>query len=301
MHTIAADVNRGGVGKTTTSFHLSMYLYAIGKRVLAYGMDTNQGMTKLFLKRRFNAHSVGRMNNYDLLVNLALPDAWREAIIHYDAKGEKLPAIQKGMPANLRHSGGRLDLITESRDLADAYTEFRPTSNAATLVGALPHIVRQIAASGEYDYCIIDNAPGWDPISKSVVYASQYVIAPIEAAPLSADALEEYVERVDAANEQRKQAGFSGVTQFLGVLLSRVKTDMDLQRDLVRQLPAALKQAGLTTFYRDAQQQQVLVIPESNAVLASSATNLPAWSNDPDDPGAQAFLALGQSIFHRLG
>lgn len=296
---IAVDVDKGGLGKTTITFLLVWYLYCYGKRVLAIGMDTNQGLTKMFMRKRYNAHSVGKMNNQDLIENPSLD--WRTAIIHLDAKGDKLAAAQASMPADLRHPGGRLDLITESRELADAYVNFRPTGHVGTLVGALPYVVDQIALSGEYDYIVIDNAPGWDPIAKSVLYASRYVIVPVEPAPLSVESLEEYVERVDKSNSQRKEAGLHSTTQFLGVLLNRVKANMELQRELATGLPAALKHANLPTFYQEPAKQNVLMIPETNAVLASSVTGLPAWANDPSDPGAQGFLTLGRGVIHQLG
>ena len=169
MRKIAVALTKGGVGKTTTAVNLAAGLALSGQRVLLIDVDT-QGQA-------------GKM------LGCALPIGLAEL-----AAGTATPE-QAIAPARDRLwllSGGKalagLKMLITRKDFGAE----RTLSEALSLL------------DDQYDYVILDSAPGWDALSVNVLFYAREVLSPVSLEVLTLQGLSDFAQNL--ASIQRYHA-----------------------------------------------------------------------------------------------
>lgn len=167
MEVISILIGKGGTGKTTTAIHLSHALAKRGYRILTIGMDW-QGHIALYLDLNFE---VGI--DAPLLAPRNVP--LTTAIV----------------------SSGRnnWDVVPSDSELVGA-REFLNTMKRFTVLRELLEQIKK-----QYDFVIIDNAPGYDAITRNSLLASDTLIIPFKTEFLSTLGIDGAMENLYAARQ----------------------------------------------------------------------------------------------------
>ena len=147
MEVVTLSNQKGGVGKTTTAFHLATGLYGTGKRVLLVDLDAQTNL----------AFTAG----VDLMsLETTLYDVFRKQAAVHDA----VMPLKAGF-----------DILVGGLDLTAADMEFTAVGREYMLSESLEPL------QDEYDYCIIDTPPTLGVLTMNALTASDKVIIPIQA------------------------------------------------------------------------------------------------------------------------
>ena len=153
MGTVIAVANqKGGVGKTTTSFELAACFAARGKRVLAIDLDPQSSLSDCS-----GAVTNGVPTIYDYFTNDSID--LNSAIQHMTYKNEKAGEIS-------------FDMLVSSPSLSKADVEFTEFDDQQ-LLWFLVDDKRQ-----DYDYIFIDNSPARSTLMGMTYFAADYLIIP---------------------------------------------------------------------------------------------------------------------------
>lgn len=172
MHTTSIISLKGGTAKTTTAVNMA-YLLAVvhKKRVLLIDNDKQGNTSKTF--NRYDPEDKNTVARMMLERNLDLS----EIIKQTDYEG--------------------LDLITANMDLLEA--------NLRTVVDTgrqqQTRFKKALRAAGDYDFCIIDNAPDINMSIINALVASDDVIIPIFVDQYSFDGLNILMEQISQVQE----------------------------------------------------------------------------------------------------
>jgi len=163
VRSLAISLSKGGTGKTTAAVNLAAGLARSGSRVLLIDTDT-QGQAGLALGLE------PERGLAELLAGeIALPEAIQQARegLWIMAGGQALGGSKRAI--------ARLDIGAE-RVLAEALEPL----------------------AGQYDYILLDSAPGWDTLTVNVLFYAQEVLAPVSLEPLTIRGLLEFEQRLSA-------------------------------------------------------------------------------------------------------
>lgn len=164
--TIAFGIQKGGVGKTTTSAITSYLLSREGKKVLAVDFDSQGNLTQ-FLSMR---------NIYDFTKQTVL-----EAVKEQDAR----PYIHH-ITENLHLLPAEDFLSTFPAWLRDSY---RGKGNLNTVLRETLAVVKD-----QYDYIIIDMPPNLGDHTINGLTAADYAVVMLQSEKFCYDALDRYLE-----------------------------------------------------------------------------------------------------------
>jgi chromosome partitioning protein len=170
MKTITFFNNKGGVGKTTTVYHVAWMLSQLGKRTIAVDLDPQSNLTSMFLDEQ-------RLEEiYEKNQPLTILDA-----INPIVSGDPfVPAHIEKVSDNLGLVLGNLALSTFEDTLSDAWLKclggeiysFRITSVFNT-------IIQDAAKRFNAEIVLIDVGPNLGAINRAVTISSDYIIVPV--------------------------------------------------------------------------------------------------------------------------
>jgi len=171
MITIALTLQKGGVGKTTTTAALGTELASSGARVLLVDIDPQGNLTQAL---GYDPTTIDQ-SIYEVLMNPTIDPAF--AILHADSGPDLLPA-------NLTLAGAEMTL-------AGRYGRELLLRSALRLL------------SGRYDYILIDTPPSLGLLTGNALTAADTVLVPLQAHAFALKALpqlEQAIEIVHAIN-----------------------------------------------------------------------------------------------------
>jgi chromosome partitioning protein len=170
MRTITFFNNKGGVGKTTTVYHVAWMLSEMGIKTIAVDLDPQSNLTSMFL-------SDERLEEvYENNLPVTILDS-----INPIASGDQfVPAHIETINDNLGLILGNLALSTFEDGLSDAWLKclggeiysFRITSIFNT-------IIQDAARRFEAEIVLIDVGPNLGAINRAVTISSDYIIVPV--------------------------------------------------------------------------------------------------------------------------
>jgi len=170
MRTITFFNNKGGVGKTTTVYHVAWMLSELGITTIAIDLDPQSNLTSMFLTDE-RLESV-----YDKNLPVTILDAITP-IVNGD---QAIPVHIEVINDNLGLILGNLALSTFEDTLSDAWLKclnaeiysFRITSIFKT-------IIDEAAQRFNAEIVLIDVGPNLGAINRAVTISSDYIIMPV--------------------------------------------------------------------------------------------------------------------------
>ena len=181
---IALFNHKGGVSKTTTTYHLGWKISTMGKRVLLVDGDPQCNLTSLLLNDDFDDYyenDATKHNNIKDAVKMA-----------FDGKPQPIKAIDCYSPAsnpNLFLIPGHMDLSEYDGPLSFALTSNNAITTLQNLPGSFYELVRLCADKYNIDYVFIDMNPGLSSINQALFMMADGFIIPTNPDPFSVMAI----------------------------------------------------------------------------------------------------------------
>jgi chromosome partitioning protein len=250
--TLAVVSQKGGVGKTTTAINLAAALAKNGVRTLLADVDP-QGSVRFGLGLR---NEGGGIADY-LEGTRTLPEIVR---------GTQLPFLRVMLAGSVADSGDHV-----------AYSQ---------MVSSSPKLKELFALAVQRGYAVVvDTPPGLGPIVQAVLSASDRVLVPLQAEPLSLQTTAQILKGIRGAIERHDTLRLEGI----------VLTMYEESNELCRKIAERVRQ----------QLPPELVfpvpIPRTNATVEAFAAGQPVVIRSPNDPATAAYMALAQALTARSG
>lgn len=194
---IVFAIQKGGVGKTSSTVAIAEILAATGHRVLVVDFDSQGNATKMLTK-----NSIYQYTGHTIM----------EAV----RSGEASPYI-----LNVKDG---LDLIPADDYLA-TFSRFIYTTKVENPFSTLKRLLEPV--EGRYDFVFVDVGPSLgDQMINAIVYAD-HIIIPIDTGDLSLDAMVRFIEFVDESRaEGHTKAVISGILLTMRDSRSRYERDI---------------------------------------------------------------------------
>ena len=157
---VAVALQKGGVGKTTTTINLGASLAAMGFRVLLIDMDQQAHSTK------------------GLGVDLGADDASMYEVLHPDR------AMRVPLPNVIRSSQFGIDV-------APGHLALKELERTGLGSGGQLRLARQLDDLEGYDFVLMDCPPALGELTTAALAAADYVLAVLKAGPDEIDGLVE--------------------------------------------------------------------------------------------------------------
>lgn len=175
---ITVNIQKGGVGKTTTVHEFASCLTSEGNRVLAIDLDQQCNLTRISGAKIFN--------NDEINGNKDMPSI--------------LGVLTGDYPFNtcIQH--------TENYDIAIAHRDFK---DAEKIFGEWDDVYRlQLVMEeirNDYDYIIIDTPPSLGILPSMALTAADYVVIPCEASASGIQGLGQLYERIEKVRHEKEE------------------------------------------------------------------------------------------------
>lgn len=289
---IATANMKGGVGKTTLTVNLATCLAKNhGKRVLIVDLDTQISATLSlmppadFAKLRTNQRTLRNLVNRAVQSDKNLPNVASESV--------------RGYVCNVPG----LDLLPGDIDLYDEYLVSEMLHRVAVRQGevdyqkvwnqfekTLIHSILQ-PVSKDYDFIILDCAPGYNLITRSALMASHFYLMPAKPEPLSLIGIQLLERRIAKLRETHKD-DVPVQIQMLGIafLLSGNLLTGRYYGQVMKRLNEDFSEAKLFKTR----------IPMDVNVSKAVDRFMPVVLTDPNSPGSKAFANLAQEFLQKL-
>lgn len=173
MKKIAVFNNKGGVSKTTSTFHIGWALANQGYKVLLVDGDPQCNLTELFLGDRFDSYysdSTTRRNN--------IKDGSAAPFIGKLTQISAIDCVQSQRQSNLFLLPGSLELSDFERQLNIAMTVPTALQAMSGLPGAMNALIDAVTYRYDIDYVIVDLNPGVNSINQIMLACSDGFILP---------------------------------------------------------------------------------------------------------------------------
>ncbi len=195
---------KGGVGKTTTTFNLGVALAKMGKKVLLIDADPQGDLTTY----------MGIEGMDDILVTLA--DLMERSIKDEDIKPNQAILKHKEnislIPSNLELSSLEVSLI-----------------NAMSRENTMKNCIADL--KNKYDYILIDCMPSLGMITINALACSNKVIIPVQSEFLAAKGMSHLMKKVIKVRKQ-----INPDLKIGGILLTMVDGRSNLSKDIAEEL-----------------------------------------------------------------
>jgi len=215
MPIIAVTNLKGGVGKTSTCFHLGGVLAQRGRKVLVVDNDSQSSLTQLFWGPK-GLHALPRERSIDQVYSDEIVD---ESVIH-----------PTGFD-NLHLLPGHRDVIKRDRTAEEEWHE-----GEESLKDFLDDV------RDDYDYVLIDTRPSLDFTTHAALIASDWVLVPLQPEDLGTQGIFEVNQAIAKAQKIR-----GGPPTLLGYLISQYNRQLAVHQKFHQLLRNTYKQRVMLT------------------------------------------------------
>ena len=173
MKSIVFFNNKGGVGKTTTVYHLAWMFSEMGYRVLAVDLDPQSNLSSMFLTGERMETAVmdegARLTILDAIVPVSEGEGYRP--VHIEAIDDRISLLI-----------GNLALSAFEDKLSDAWIKCLGKDIFAFKVSSVfKTLIEDAATRCGADWVLIDVGPNLGAINRAVLIATDFVIMPLAA------------------------------------------------------------------------------------------------------------------------
>ncbi|BAZ07995.1 ParA family protein [Calothrix sp. NIES-3974] len=292
-HVIATANMKGGVGKTTLSVNLATCLAKNhGQRVLVLDLDTQISATlSLMSPVDFASRRKKRKTFRHLIDQIITPGDAADFTIQDIIQREvcKLPGLNL-LP-------GDIDLYDEfvvsellhqqalnvgEKDFETIWNRFE-----RILLGKILEPIRN-----DYDFIILDCAPGYNLLTRSALATSDYYILPAKPEPLSVvgiQLLERRIAQLKDSHEHEQKIE----TKMLGIVFTMLSNNLLNGRYYKQVIHRVDQDYGKEKVCQNQ-------IPIDVNVAKAVDSFMPAVLNSPNSAGSRAFVALTQELLQKL-
>lgn len=294
MGLIIATVNmKGGVGKTTLSVNLATCLAKNhGKRVLVVDLDTQISATLSLLAPQEFAKIRKEKRTFNNLVYKAIKP------------NSKLKAnIQDTICRKVNDVEG-LDLLPGDIELYDEFLVSEMLHEKASSEGNIKfstiwnhfeeNLVKGILdpVIDEYDFIILDCAPGYNLLTRSGLSASNFYLLPARPEPLSLVGIQLLERRISKLRKNHQVEAGGHYLELLGIVFI-----MSSATILGRYYQQVIQRVN-----KDFAESQIFEnrIPFDVNVTKAVDSFMPVVLSNPGSAGSKAFVKLTQEMLSRL-
>ncbi|RUR84478.1 ParA family protein [Chlorogloeopsis fritschii PCC 9212] len=292
-YVIATANMKGGVGKTTLSVNLATCLAKEhGKRVLVLDLDTQISATLSLMSPVDFARRRKQRKTFRYLI---------DQIINPEPQPKHtVPEVIESQVCKLEG----LDLLPGDIDLYDEFVIsemlHRQAVNLAekdfetiwnrferVLLAKIIEPVRQ-----EYDFIILDCAPGYNLLTRSALATSNFYILPAKPEPLSVVGIQLLERRIAQLKDSHEQEAKIDI-QMLGIVFTMSNANL---------LTGRYYKQVMQRVHQDFDQEKICQtqIPVDVNVAKAVDSFVPAVLNAPQSAGSKAFSQLTQELMKKL-
>ncbi|BAY36327.1 ParA family protein [Nostoc sp. NIES-2111] len=292
-YVIATANMKGGVGKTTLTVNLATCLAKnYGKRVLVLDLDTQISATlSLMSPLDFAKRRKQRLTFRYLIDDVINPDP-----------NAKL-TINDIIQANVCNLPG-LSLLPGDIDLYDEFIVSEMLHKQTVALGEqnfenvwnrfervlINNILKPVRE--EYDFILLDCAPGYNLMTRSALAASDFYLLPAKPEPLSVVGIQLLERRIGQLKESHEQEAKINI-KMLGIVFSMCNTNLLTGRYYKQVMHRVVEDFGVEQICK-------AQIPVDINVAKAVDSFMPAVLNAPQSAGSKAFLQLTQELLQKL-
>ncbi len=292
-HVIATANMKGGVGKTTLTVNIATCLAKNhGKRVLVLDLDTQISATlSLMSPVEFANHRKQRKTFRYLIDQIITPE---------DAPTSKIQDIIQTQVCNVQG----LDLVPGDIDLYDEFVVSELLHQQALQLGEkdfetiwnrfervlLGKILEPIR--NDYDFIILDCAPGYNLLTRSALATSNYYLLPAKPEPLSVVGIQLLERRIGQLKDSHEQEAKIDI-KMLGIVFTMFSNNL---------LSGRYYKQVMNRVYQDFGNDKIFnsQVPVDTNVAKAVDSFMPVVLNNPQSAGSKAFVQLTQEILQKM-
>ncbi|ALF56124.1 cobyrinic acid a,c-diamide synthase [Nostoc piscinale CENA21] len=292
-YVIATANMKGGVGKTTLTVNLATCLAKnYGKRVLVLDLDTQISATlSLMSPLDFAKLRKQRMTFRYLIDDVINPDPNSKLTIN-DIIQPQVCGLSE-----LNLLPGDIDLYDEfvvsemlhKQTVAFGEQNFETVWNRFERV-LINNILKPVR--DQYDFILLDCAPGYNLLTRSALAASDFYILPAKPEPLSVVGIQLLERRIGQLKDSHEHEAKINI-KMLGIVFSMCNTSLLTGRYYKQVMHRVVEDFGVEQICK-------AQIPVDINVAKAVDSFSPAVLNAPQSAGSKAFLQLTQELLQKL-
>ena len=292
-HIIATANMKGGVGKTTITVNIATCLAKnYGKKVLVLDLDSQISATlSLMSPVEFAKRRKQRKTLRYLLDQIINPEPEAKFTIH---------DIIQPQVCNLPG----LNLLPGDIDLYDEFVVSEMLHNQSVALGEQDFetiwnrfervLIRDILkpVRDEYDFILLDCAPGYNLMTRSALASSDFYILPARPEPLSVIGIQLLERRISQLKDSHKQEAKIDI-KILGIVFSMSSTNILNSKYYKQVMHRVIEDFGIDKICK-------AQIPVDVNVAKAVDSFMPVSLLSPNTAGSKAFMQLTQELLQKL-
>ena len=292
-YVIATANMKGGVGKTTLTVNIATCLAKEhGKRVLVLDLDSQISATLSLMSPLDFAKRRKQRKTLRYLI---------DEIINPNQK-QKLTIQDVIQPQVCNQQG--LDLLPGDIDLYDEFVVSEMLHQQAVALGAqdfeiiwnrfegvlLAKILEPVRQ--EYDFIMLDCAPGYNLLTRSALTTSNFYILPAKPEPLSVIGIQLLERRIAQLKDNHEQEATMDI-QMLGIIFTMSNSNLLTGRYYKQVMQRVQQDYGAAKICQTQ-------IPTDVNVAKAVDSFMPVVLNTPQSAGSKAFVQLTKELLQKL-
>ncbi|MFO0408997.1 MAG: ParA family protein [Dolichospermum sp.] len=292
-HIIATANMKGGVGKTTITVNMATCLAKNhGKKVLVLDLDSQISATlSLMSPVEFAKRRKQRKTLRYLLDQIINPEPEAKFTIH---------DIIQPQVCNLPG----LNLLPGDIDLYDEFVVSEMLHNQSVALGEQDFetiwnrfervLIRDILkpVRDEYDFILLDCAPGYNLMTRSALASSDFYILPARPEPLSVVGIQLLERRISQLKDSHKQEAKMDI-KILGIVFSMSSANILNSKYYKQVMHRVIEDFGIDKICK-------AQIPVDVNVAKAVDSFMPVSLLSPNTAGSKAFMQLTQELLQKL-